>query len=138
MSQITITETIGDLEIIETSAGVFEIGNVIIEFDGSPPLDTSTFDNNLDVSVDTVQKLAQVVDDLVIKEPYQEAMIGTVNGINCIFTTTFDILTNTEQVYINGLLQQPTTHYTITDINEITFTQAPRSNWNLFIIYYKG
>ena len=65
----------------------------------------------------------------------EESLIGTKNGINTIFTTTYNFVTGTTRVYVNGLKEQ---YYTETDTNEITLDEAPISTDNLIINYNKG
>lgn len=71
---------------------------------------------------------------------YVETLIGTINGTNKIFTTTYSYVANSTMVFINGLLQTRGTHYIESGDKEITFDEAPTANGfedELIIIYIK-
>jgi hypothetical protein len=53
-----------------------------------------------------------------------QTLTGTVNGTNTVFTLPSAPLTGTVSVFLNGLLQRPTTDYTITG-STVTFVAAP-------------
>lgn len=60
-----------------------------------------------------------------------EVPTGTVNGINNTFTISQTVFTNSEDIYINWLLQYPTTHYTLTGTS-LVFVTPPAIGSNLF------
>lgn len=53
-----------------------------------------------------------------------QTLTGTVNGTNTVFTLPSAPLTGTASVYLNGLLQRPTTDYSIAG-STVTFVVAP-------------
>lgn len=69
----------------------------------------------------------------------RESASGTVNGSNLVFTITYtpDDPKNVE-VYVDGLICQPTTHYTISG-STITFQSgcAPELGQTVFVVYSK-
>ena len=69
------------------------------------------------------------INDLLDKINYltfvEESLIGVIDGNNCIYTTTYNYISDSTQVYINGILQTKNVHYYETDTNEITFSDAP-------------
>lgn len=56
-----------------------------------------------------------------------EVLTGTVNGINTVFTTTFNFSSGSTRVFINGIRQLIGVDYTETGVNEITFSSAPHT-----------
>ncbi len=56
---------------------------------------------------------------------------GTVDGVNDTFAIANAVNTNSESIYINGLLQYPTTHYTLTGTS-LVFVTPPSIGDNLF------
>ena len=56
---------------------------------------------------------------------------GAVDGVNDTFAITNAVNTNSESIYINGLLQYPTTHYTLTGTS-LVFVTPPSIGDNLF------
>lgn len=67
----------------------------------------------------------------------REVPVGSINSSNTIFTTAVNIYTETERVWLNGLLQLRGTDYTVTDTDEITFTTAPTTGDHLVISYWE-
>lgn len=65
----------------------------------------------------------------------REVAEGLTNGINRIFTTDYPIQPDTERVYCNGIPNRKPSNYTVTGLNEITFTTAPGQNWYITIDY---
>ena len=65
----------------------------------------------------------------------QESVSGTVNGVNVTFTVSQTPL-NADgfQLYVNGVLQRLTTHYTRSGVT-ITMVTAPESGQELDAIY---
>lgn len=58
---------------------------------------------------------------------YQQALSGTLNGVNTIFTTPNSFISGTEEVFIGGVAQRSGTDYTVTGANQITFATAPQA-----------
>lgn len=54
-----------------------------------------------------------------------ETLIGAIDNVNKVFTTTDNFKANSSQVFINGLRQKLGTHYVESGANEITFSDAP-------------
>jgi hypothetical protein len=57
---------------------------------------------------------------------YNEVMTGTIDGSNLIFTTATAFATGKLRVYLNGVRQILGDDYTVTGVDEITFTFAPK------------
>jgi hypothetical protein len=55
----------------------------------------------------------------------REKMGPAPNGINKVFTTTYNMKANTETVFLNGQLIYPGDEYTVSSLNSITFVTAP-------------
>lgn len=70
---------------------------------------------------------------------YREKPSGEPNGINTVFTLAHTPTPGTEQVYVNGLLQEAGENgdYTISG-PAITFNNAPKSYWSIFVTYTTG
>lgn len=101
-------------------------------------------DNDLIVIVDvlnfTTKKITLSDLDSAINF-YSESLIGSIDGINKIFTTTFNYELNSTIVFINGLKQKLNISYFENGTNEIEFDEAPSDlgfEDDLFIIYKKG
>jgi hypothetical protein len=58
---------------------------------------------------------------------YNEVMTGTIDNSNKVFTTAATFTTGKLRVYLNGVRQILGDDYTVTDVDEITFTFAPKS-----------
>lgn len=58
---------------------------------------------------------------------YNEVMTGTIDGSNTVFTTAVAFATGKLRVYLNGVRQILGDDYTVTDVDEITFTFAPKA-----------
>jgi hypothetical protein len=63
----------------------------------------------------------------------RETPIGSVDGVNKIFTLSFTPVVNSDEIYINGQLRYPTLAYLLSG-NIITFVSAP---WNGSLILAK-
>lgn len=73
-----------------------------------------------------------------IPSPVREVPSGSVNGTNVTFTLSqTPSVANTEQVFLNGLLQfaGATEDYTISG-DTITFNTAPEAGWKLVVCYF--
>jgi hypothetical protein len=68
----------------------------------------------------------------------RETPSGTVNGSNTAFTLANTPLSGTEQVFLNGMLQEPGAgnDYTISGTS-ITYLSAPASGDRIRVSYYK-
>lgn len=58
---------------------------------------------------------------------YNEVMTGTIDNANTVFTTAVAFFTGKLRVYLNGVRQILGDDYTVTDVDEITFTFAPKA-----------
>ena len=65
-----------------------------------------------------------------------ETPLGALNGINAIFTTLNNLVTNSEEVYVNGNRQKKIDDYNISG-QTITFTFSPQSTETILIDYIK-
>lgn len=63
---------------------------------------------------------------------------GTVNGSNAVFTTASNYISGSVTVFLNGLAQSPTTDYTESAVNQITFVVAPLTGDDIKICYQEG
>ena len=68
---------------------------------------------------------------------FGEPLIGTVDGVNTVFTTTFSYQDEKTYPYINGQQQELGSDYTESADKEITFTFAPLIGDVLFIQYIR-
>jgi hypothetical protein len=66
-----------------------------------------------------------------------ETPTGLVNSVNTVYTTVVPIHSNTERVWKGPLLQIQGTDYTVTDVDEITFTVAPTTGDDIRITYWE-
>ena len=76
-----------------------------------------------------------LLDNLIINETPS----GDVNGVNKVFTLDYTPVSNSEQVHLNGLLQEPgvSNDYTIVS-GTITFDEAPLTDDILMVTYLVG
>lgn len=66
-----------------------------------------------------------------------ETPSGSINGSNVTFTLAFTPLENDAvTVYLNGIFQKPTTHYTISG-STITFVSAPAVGQDVVVYYIR-
>jgi len=77
------------------------------------------------------------VDSLFPDVITREEPSGLINGSNSIFTLMNIPYPGSENVYLNGILQNVTSDYTITD-NTITFVVAPITNDKIRVTYLDG
>jgi len=59
---------------------------------------------------------------------YNEVATGTIGGGNTVFTTAVAFTVGKLRVYLNGVRQILGDDYTVTDVDEITFTFAPKGS----------
>jgi hypothetical protein len=57
----------------------------------------------------------------------QENAIGTINGINVVFTSSVPMDTSTLKVYLNGQLVRSPDTYSITNTSTVTMVDAPQN-----------
>lgn len=69
-----------------------------------------------------------------------ETPSGSVNGSNTSYTTSNGYVSGTLQVWINGLLQKPSDHYSETNPSSGTFSmdEAPESGDNILVAYIEA
>lgn len=68
---------------------------------------------------------------------FNEVPIGVLNGINATFTSVFDFVSGTLQVFLNGSLQKIVDDYQVIGNNTITLNFSPMANENILINYIK-
>jgi hypothetical protein len=92
-----------------------------------------------EVEADIADHETRIVDIESTAFVTREVPSGSVNGSNAVFTLANTPVAGTEQVFLNGLLQQEGVgnDYTISG-DTITFTTAPDSGWKLFVNYATG
>lgn len=73
----------------------------------------------------------------VLAEIINEVPAGAVNNSNRVYTTANSFRTGTTRLYLNGARQKPTTHYSETGANQVTFVTAPPNSSLLLIDYEK-
>lgn len=91
--------------------------------------------------IDDLEGAIEIVQNLISSAPSvslitRETPSGQINGINKIFTLAKTPQPGSEQVYLNGVLQEEgvSGDYTITE-NTITFNVAPEQSWAVFANY---
>lgn len=69
---------------------------------------------------------------------YNEIPTGSLNGVNTVFGTEFNYLTNSLSVYLNGIRQVRTAgHYSESGTNNFTMSEPPLAGDILLIDYQK-
>jgi hypothetical protein len=129
--------------------------NQILKYNGSGWVNgaaPATFSGSYNDLTDkpTIPSLTQVEADIADHETRlvdiestafvtREVPSGSVNGSNAVFTLANTPVAGTEQVFLNGLLQQEGAgnDYTISG-DTITFVTAPETGWKLFVNYATG
>ena len=107
------------------SYAVFNLKNEEV---GPIPTKTSDLTNDGEDSTSTYLQ--------VNKNIKNEIPLGTINGINAIFTTQFPLEPNSEDIFINGQKQKKPDDYNISG-QTITFTFSPGVSESLVINYIK-
>ncbi len=69
---------------------------------------------------------------------FGEVPSGTMNGSNATFTSEFDFVPETVQLYVNGLLQKKIADYNTTGVQTIILTSSPSSVENILLNYTKA
>jgi len=83
----------------------------------------------IEVPADDPITLEAVPGDVTINNDWiEETLIGTIDGVNKVFTTQNNFQSGKTRVYINGLKQKLGVGYTETGSNQITFSEAPSNN----------
>ncbi len=100
--------------------------------------------NRLVLELKTEQLNILRVDNVILREKFysdvivEETLTGTIDGNNCIFTSSKNFLAASTTVFINGLRQRRGIDFNETDNHTITFSEAPSNigyTDNLTIIY---
>ena len=86
-------------------------------------------DLNNDAEYITISDISNVIKT-------NQVLIGTIDGVNNIFTIPDTIIVSTEQIFSNGVLQKKPDDYNISD-STVTFTFSPNINENLTTHYIK-
>jgi len=81
--------------------------------------------------------LSQIQIDAIANLLYPETPIGTVDGANKVFTTTYSYTTERVYLYKNGQQLVSPEDFTETDDKEVTLRFAPQSGDVLFIQYVR-
>lgn len=128
----TVDYQIGDW-IISNGTGWDKIDNT----EATETAATTSYDNATSgLTATTVQA---ALDELAAKSPAEayvrETPAGAVDGVNAEFTLANTPATGTAQVYLNGLLQEPTDDYTLAGTT-ITFVEAPQTGDKVRAIYW--
>lgn len=86
------------------------------------------------LKINPITGMLDLVTDIIIRE----TPAGLVNGVNTIFTLANTPLANSEEVYLNGILQEPgaDNDYTISG-NTITYLSPPLTGDRLRVSYRK-
>jgi hypothetical protein len=102
--------------------------------------DISTLKDDVEVLTGAINNVENYISSLENGQIiYREKPTGTFNGINTVFTLANAPTLGTEQVFVNGLLQEygETGDYIISG-NTIEFNNAPKSYWSVFVTYATG
>lgn len=106
--------------LVETDSPLIE---VIGDFE-TPDIDI-VFENIVERIVDLTYVWGEIPD-------------GIIDGSNATFTTEFDFIPETLQVYINGLLQTVILHYNTSGTTTITFSDSPKTLDIIEVNYQKN
>jgi len=120
------------------TASIVEIGG------GSGVSDYNDLTNKPDLSVYALQTAVDGIDTRVqaLEDNAfitRELPSGSINGTNAIFTLANTPISGSEQVFLNGVLQESgaSNDYTISG-STITFNTAPEAGWKLHVNYATG
>lgn len=129
------------LATVATSGSYADLTNKPSLFSGSynDLTDKPSIPSLTQVEADIADHETRIVDLESTAFVTREVPSGSVNGSNAVFTLVNTPVAGTEQVFLNGLLQQEGAgnDYTISG-DTITFTTAPDSGWKLFVNYATG
>jgi hypothetical protein len=67
-----------------------------------------------------------------------EVPSGLVNGSNATFTSQYNFVPESVEVFINGLKQKPIIHYTTSGTTTIILSDSPQTGDQILINYQKG
>ena len=98
--------------------------NNIVNTDGNLTI-TGTTTKTINFSTNPLNKLKQ-----------NKLLVGSIDGINSIFSIQDTIVPDSEQIYVNGILQKKPDDYNISG-SLITFNFSPIIDENLTITYIK-
>ena len=70
--------------------------------------------------------------------PYGEEAVGTIDGVNTVFTTTKDYVAGSLKVTLNGIKLRPTVDYTETSSTGFSTTAAPFTGGDLWVDYLQA
>lgn len=71
----------------------------------------------------------------LVQDVWGEVPTGTINSSNTVFTTANTFRPGTVRVFLNGLRQKPTTQYSESAGNTITFVSAPTTGSTIIVDY---
>jgi len=80
---------------------------------------------------------AEVVDEVLDRSVKGETLTGAINGSNATYTTAFDFIPETVEVFYNGVLQSLLDDYITTGTNTVVFTFSPEVPDKLKVNYIK-
>lgn len=120
---LLIDNNLSDLADAGAARGNLGLGNVNNTADVDKPVSTAT---------------QNAINAVASSRIYNEIPSGTVNGVNSIFTTASNYVSNSTALYLNGVRQLLNTDYSETGVNEITFITAPGVSATLMIDYTKS
>lgn len=83
------------------------------------------------------RKVSPVVTVSLTYEEVNEILIGTINGSNATFTTTYNFEPDTTIIYVNGVKQNKPAHYNTSGSNTVIFSDSPQIGDILEINYVK-
>lgn len=117
---------------IVAGAGLTQTGTTIDVVAGNVGITVGS--NNIDLTMTASSDAAPEVGRRV----FRAVPVGTVNGINAIFTLAQNCWANSEEVFLNGILQEPAGEdYTVSGAGNktITFVSAPKSGARIRVHY---
>jgi len=94
--------------------------------------DITVIEYNLDFTTEddsaiTLEVLGGNVTVITSGTQIEEELIGAINGINKVFTTTYNMMPGSAKVFINGIKQTSGTDFVESAINAVTFSDAPNT-----------
>ena len=126
----TITNTDGNISIVGSNNIVINISPALLSVINSAlQIGSNISDLNNDAEYITISDISNVIKT-------NQVLIGTIDGVNNIFTIPDTIVVSTEQIFSNGVLQKKPDDYNISG-STVTFTFSPNINENLTTHYIK-
>lgn len=98
------------------------------------PISLSVVSSAIDVNVDKGNVIYNIGGGGVI---YGETPSGTIDGSNATFTSQFDFIISSLQVFLNGIRLKQTNDYTTSGTNTILLNTSPTTGELLLINYLK-